>query len=93
MNTVNKIALMLAAIAPLAVSACTRSSTSGTVGAGEPSGHSSTVPTATDARQSGSPVAPGNYGDTFVDSPEPGFTPDTIEEAPGAAVRNPTKVG
>ena len=82
MKTFKKIALMLAAIAALAASACTTSSTSGTVGAGEPSGYSSSVPTATDAQQSGSPVAPGNYGNSFVDSPEPGFNPDTFHEAP-----------
>jgi hypothetical protein len=50
----------------------TTASTSGTVGASEPSGYTTSVPTATDAQQSGSSVAPGNYGDTFVDSPEPG---------------------
>jgi hypothetical protein len=68
---------MLAAIAPLAMSACT----TGTVGASEPAGYTS-APTATDAQQSGASVAPGNYGDTFVDSPEPGFNPDSIQEAP-----------
>jgi len=52
------------------------------VGASEPSGYTTSVPTATDAQQSGSSVAPGNYGDTFVDSPEPGFNPDTIQESP-----------
>jgi len=82
MKTFKKIALMLAAIAPLAASACTTGSTSGTVGAGEPSGYSSSVPTATDAQQSGSAMAPGNYGNVFVGSPEPGFNPDTIQEAP-----------
>jgi hypothetical protein len=40
------------------------------------------VPTATDAQQSGSSVAPGNDGNTFVGSPEPGFDPDKIIEAP-----------
>jgi hypothetical protein len=77
-----KITFMLAAIAPLAMSACTTASTSGTVGAGEPSAYTTSVPTATDAQPSGSSVAPGNYGNTFVDSPEPGFNPDTIQEAP-----------
>jgi hypothetical protein len=73
---------MLAAIAPLAVSACTTASTSGAVGGGEPSGYTTSAPNATDAQQSGSSVAPGHYGDTFVESPEPGFDPDSIEEAP-----------
>jgi len=40
------------------------------------------MPPATDAQQSGSSVAPGHYGDTFVGSPEPGFDPDKIIEAP-----------
>jgi hypothetical protein len=37
----------------------TTASTSGTVGASEPSGYTTSVPTATDAQQSGSSVAPG----------------------------------
>ena len=81
MRTFKKITFVLVAIAPIAMSACTTASTSGTVGASQPSGYTS-VPTATDAQQSGSSVVPGNYGDTFVDSPEPGFNPDTIQEAP-----------
>jgi len=63
------------------MSACTTVSTSDTVGAGKSSGYSTSVPTAPDAQQSGPAVAPGNYGDTFVGSPEPGFDPDTIIEA------------
>jgi hypothetical protein len=82
MRMFKKITFVLLAIAPLAMSACSTANTSGTVGAGEPSGYTTSVPTATDAQQSGSSVAPGNYGDTFVDSPEPGFNPDTIQEAP-----------
>ena len=82
MRKFQKITFVLAAIAPLAMSACTTAGTSGTVGATGPSGYSTSVPTATDAPQSGAPVAPGNYGDTFVDSPEPGFDPDSIQEAP-----------
>ena len=82
MRMFKKITFVLAAIAPLAMSACTTASTSGTVGASEPSGYTTSVPTATDAKQSGSSVAPGNYGNTFVGSPEPGFNPDTIQEAP-----------
>ena len=82
MRMVKKITFVLAAIAPLAMSACTTAGTSGPVGASEPSGYTTSVPTASDAPQSGSPVAPGNYGDTFVDSPEPGFDPDSIQEAP-----------
>jgi len=82
MTMFKKITFVLVAIAPLAISACTTASTSGTVGASEPSGRTTSVPTATDAQQSGSAVAPGNYGDTLVDSPEPGFNPDTIQEAP-----------
>jgi hypothetical protein len=82
MKTFKKVTWMLAAIAPLAVSACTTASTSGAVGGGEPSGYSTSAPNAPDAQQSGSSVAPGHYGDTFVDSPEPGFDPDRIEEAP-----------
>jgi hypothetical protein len=81
MRMFKKITFVLAAIAPLAMSACTTAGTSGTVGASEPSGYT-TVPTASDAQRSRSSVAPGNYGDTFVDSPEPGFNPDTIQEAP-----------
>jgi len=82
MKTFKKVTYILAAIAPLAVSACTTASTSGAVGGGEPSGYTTSAPNATDAQQSGSSVAPGHYGDTFVDSPEPGFNPDSIEEAP-----------
>ena len=82
MRMFKKITFVLAAIAPLAMSACTTASTSGTVGASEPSGDTTSVPTATDAQQSGSSVAPGNYGNTFVGSPEPGFNPDRIQEAP-----------
>jgi hypothetical protein len=81
MRTLKKITFVLAAIAPLAMSACTTASSSGTVGASEPSAYTS-VPTATDAQQSGSSVAPGNYGNVFVGSPEPGFNPDAIQEAP-----------
>jgi hypothetical protein len=82
-----KITITLAAIGPLALSACTTAGTSGTVGAGEPSGYSTSVPTAnggtaTDAQQSGSADAPGHRGDVFIDSPEPGFNPDSIIEAP-----------
>ena len=82
MKTFKKITFMLAAIAPLAISACNTASTSSSTGAGEPFGYTTSVPTATDAQQSGSSEAPGNYGNTFVDSPEPGFNPDTIQEAP-----------
>ena len=81
MRTLKKITFVLAAIAPIAMSACTTASSSGTVGASEPSAYTS-VPTATDAQQSGSSVAPGNYGNVFVGSPEPGFNPDAIQEAP-----------
>ena len=81
MRTLKKITFVLVAIAPLAMSACTTASSSGTVGASEPSAYTS-VPTATDAQQPGSPVAPGNYGNVFVGSPEPGFNPDAIQEAP-----------
>jgi len=81
MRMFKKIAFVLATVAPLAMSACTVG-TSGAVGTGESSGYSAPVPTATDAQQSGSSVAPGNYGDTFVGSPEPGFDPDKIIEAP-----------
>jgi hypothetical protein len=81
MRTLKKITFVLAAIAPLAMSACTTASSSGTVGASEPSAYTS-VPTATDAQQSGSSAAPGNYGNVFVGSPEPGFNPDAIQEAP-----------
>jgi len=82
-----KITIMLAVIGPLALSACTTAGTSGTVGAGEPSGYNTSVPTpnggtATDAQQSGSAEAPGQHGNVFIDSPEPGFNPDTIIEAP-----------
>ena len=73
---------MLAAIAPIAMSACTIASTPGTVGASEPSGYTTSAPAATGAHPSGSSEAPGQYGDVFVDSPEPGFNPDTIIEAP-----------
>ena len=78
---------MLAVIAPLALSACTTAGTSGTVGAGEPSGYNTSVPTANDgaatgAQQSDSAEAPGQHGNVFIDSPEPGFNPDTIIEAP-----------
>ena len=79
MRMFKKITFVLAAVAPLAMSACTVS-TSGAVGTGESSGYSTSVPTATDAQQSGSSVAPGHYGDTFVGSPEPGFDPDKIIE-------------
>ena len=79
MRMFKKITFVLAAVAPLAMSACT-ASTSGAVGTGESSGYSTSVPTATDAPQSGSSVAPGNYGNTFVGSPEPGFDPDKIIE-------------
>jgi hypothetical protein len=82
MRTFKRITFMLAAIAPIAMSACTTAGTSGMVGASEPSGYTTSVPTATDAQQSGSSVTPGNEGNTFVDSPEPGFNPDTIQEAP-----------
>lgn len=82
MKTFKKITLVVAAIAPLAVSACTSASTSGTVGASATPGYSTSVPTAIDAQQPGVSEAPGNYGDTFVDSPEPGFDPDSIIEAP-----------
>ena len=65
MKTFKKITFMLAAIAPLAISACN---------------------TASADRHRRAAVrlvrGPGNYGNTFVDSPEPGFNPDTIEEAP-----------
>ena len=82
MRMFKRITFVLAAVAPLAMSACTTVSTPGTFDAGESSGYSTSVPTAPDAQQSGSAMAPGNYGDTFVDSPEPGFDPDTIIEAP-----------
>jgi len=82
MKTFKKITCMLAAIAPLAVSACTTASTSGAVGGSAPSGYTTSAPNATDAQQSGSSVPPGHYGDTFVESPEPGFNPDSIQEAP-----------
>ena len=81
MRTLKKITFVLAAIAPLAMSACSTANTSGTVGAGEPSGYTTSVPTATDAQQSGSSVAPGTNG-VFVGSPEPGFNPDSIQESP-----------
>lgn len=82
MKTFKKITCMFAAIAPLAVSVCTTASTFGAVGGGEPSGYTTSVPNATDAQQSGSSVAPGHYGNTWVESPEPGFNPDSIQEAP-----------
>jgi hypothetical protein len=82
MKTFKKVTCMLAAIAPLAVSACTTASTSGAVGGSAPSGYTTSAPNATDAQQSGSSVPPGHYGDTFVESPEPGFNPDSIQEAP-----------
>lgn len=82
MRTFTRMTFILAAIAPLAVSACTTMSTSGTVGAAEQRGSTASMPIATDAQQSGSSTAPGNYGNVFVGSPEPGFNPDTIQEAP-----------
>ena len=82
MKALEKITIVLAAVAPLAVGACTTAGTSATVGAGEPSGYTTSAPTATGAHPSGSSEAPGQYGDVFVDSPEPGFNPDTIIEAP-----------
>jgi len=81
MRMFKKITFVLLAIAPLAMSACSTANTSGTVGAGEPSGYTTSVPTATDAQQSGSSVAPGTNG-VFVGSPEPGFNPDSIQESP-----------
>ena len=85
MKTLEKITIMLAALAPLAVGARTTAGTSATLGAGAPSGYTTAVPTATDAQQSGSSEAPGQYGNVFIDSPEPGFNPDTIMEAPRSA--------
>src|SRR5439155_8236634 len=58
MRMFKKITFVLATVAPLAMSACTVG-TSGAVGTGESSGYSPSVPTATDAQQSGSSVAPG----------------------------------
>ena len=81
MRMVKRITFVLAAVAPLAMSACSVS-TSGAVGTGESYGYSTSAPTATDAQQSGSSVAPGHYGDTFVGSPEPGFDPDKVIEGP-----------
>jgi hypothetical protein len=67
------ITVVLMVVAPLAVGACTSASTSGTVGAVEPSASSAGVTTGIDGAQP---------GDTFSVPPEPGFNPDDISEAP-----------
>ena len=72
MKALEKITIVLATLAPLAVGACTTAGPS----------YTTSAPTATGAQPSGSSEAPGHYGDVFVDSPEPGFNPDTIIEAP-----------
>jgi len=67
------ITVVLMMVAPLAVGACTSASTSGTVGAVEPSASGAGVTTRIDGAQ---------HGDTFSVPPEPGFNPDDISEAP-----------
>jgi len=78
--TFNKLTFVIAVAAPLALGACTAVSTSDTAG-GTPAASSASVPTATDVQQSGPDGAPQD-GNTFVHSPEPGFDPDSISEAP-----------
>lgn len=80
--TFKKITFVLAAVAPLALSACTTASMSGTVGGAYPAASSASTRTATDAEQSGPQGAPVEDGNTFVHRPEPGFDPDKILEAP-----------
>lgn len=74
-----KITFVLAAAAPLALGACTTTGPSRTIGGADPA-YGTSVPTATDAQQSGPHKAPVEDGNTFVDPPEPGFNPDSIVE-------------
>jgi hypothetical protein len=77
MRIFQQITLVLATVAPLAMGACTSTSTSGTVSAVEPSAAGVTT---TDA-----PALSGastNSGNTMVLPPEPGYNPDNDFEAP-----------
>jgi len=78
MGKVRNVTLMLATVAPLALGACS-TSTSGTTSAVAPSAYRAGATTATDV-----PVvsAPTHQGDTFTLPPEPGFDPDRLVEAP-----------
>jgi len=79
--TFKKLTFVIAAVAPLALGACGAVNTSGTVGGTPPAAARPSVPTATDAQKPGPDGAPQD-GNTFVHSPEPGFDPDRISEAP-----------
>jgi len=76
-----KLTFVISAVVPLALVACTALSTSGTAGGTTPAVSSASVPTATDVQQSVPDGAPQD-GNTFVHSPEPGFDPDSLSEAP-----------
>jgi hypothetical protein len=80
--TFKRITFVLAAVAPLALNACTTASMSATVGGADAAAYSASGRTASDAQQSGPHGAPVEDGNTFVHRPEPGFDPDKIIEAP-----------
>ena len=79
--TFKKLTFVIAAVALLALGACTAVSTFGTAGGTTAAASSVSVPTATDVPRSG-PDGASQDGNTFVHSPEPGFDPDSISEAP-----------
>ena len=72
MSKVRNVTLMLAMVAPLALGACTSTSTPGTVSAVPPPAYDAGATSATDVPS----------GDTFTLPPEPGFDPDSLVEAP-----------
>ena len=79
--TFKKLMFVIAAIAPVALGACTAVNTSGTASGTTPAASGASAPTTSDVQQSDVDGAPQD-GNTFVHSPEPGFDPDSISEAP-----------
>ena len=76
-----KLTFVISAVVPFALGACATLSTSGTAGGTTSAVPGASGPTATDVLQSVPDGAPQD-GNTFVHSPEPGFNPDSLLEAP-----------